>query len=110
MNVHFRPIGWEVRCYNGEGSYESKSPYLCTFTVYPDHYNYNDTCIVTLLNGELTHELNILIGQKCKELGFKTLRFGLPRGQKGTRMSQPFHQIKDMDWYEVDLSTIPEEK
>ncbi len=102
MNVHFKPVGWDVYGYF-EGSYQDKSP-IDVVTVIRPHPMEESACVVGFIKGRLTNEMNILIGKKCAELGFKKMIFSRPAGDKATRHATFTHSADGLDWYAVDLT------
>ena len=102
MDVYFKPRGWDVYGYY-EGTYKDKS-FIDFVTVITPHPTDDSTCIVGFAKGELKHEMNTAIGQRCYKLGFTKMVFSRPIGKSATRYSTFTHSSDGLDWYEVDLT------
>lgn len=59
--------------------------------------------------GTLNDEVNILVGLKCMELGYKYLRFNVVKGQKVTRHAKYAYSDKSFDYYVADLHYVAQE-
>lgn len=53
--------------------------------------------------GSLSSDMNILIGLKAIELGFKRLQFSTLRGSKATRWAKKIGSDDSLDHYTIDL-------
>ena len=105
-DVHLLPRYWELRGYLS-GDYESLSPPDLVGTVTP-HSEYDDQCVVRLVKGNLTDELNRMIALRCREVGFKILRIAVPKGTTVTRYARKLYTRDGMDWYSVNLLEVPD--
>lgn len=61
------------------------------------------TCEVSGAIGKLNNEVNILIGMKAIELGYKLLRFHRSIGGPATHWATKVSSGEGFDYYEVDL-------
>jgi hypothetical protein len=60
-------------------------------------------CIVTHALGHLSDEVNVAIGLKCIDLGYRTMHFAIAHGHKASRHGVFQKTVQGLDWYTVDL-------
>ena len=60
-------------------------------------------CIVTHALGDLSDEVNVAIGLKCIELGYRLMHFAVTEGTKHSHRGKLQKTAQGMDWYTVDL-------
>jgi hypothetical protein len=106
MEVKFKPIGWDVYCYQN-GSYENRD-FIDCITVIRPHPVESETCVVGFVKGNLTHEFNTDIGKQCLALGFDRMIFSRPSGDNASRYATKTHSNAGLDWYSVDLTIFKE--
>ena len=60
--------------------------------------------LLGLAKGSLDNDINISLGLKAMELGFKVLVFYVAKGQKVSRWAKFTHSSQKHDYYRVDLA------
>lgn len=60
-------------------------------------------CRVHLVQGELSHEINLIVFQEVKKLGFDKAQFEVPTGTPASRFAKYIKTVDGLDRYEVDL-------
>ena len=58
---------------------------------------------ISAAKGNLTPELNVLIGLKAYDLGFRILQFHALKGTKVTRWAEYVSSDNNFDYYRIDL-------
>jgi hypothetical protein len=60
-------------------------------------------CIVTHALGDLSDEVNVAIGLKCIELGYRLMHWAVTHGAAHSHRGRFQKTAQGMDWYTVDL-------
>lgn len=97
-----RPNSYAVRvwpnAYPGIGWAPGKYSTVCVIEPLTQH-----ECQIAPCLGILTEEINVGLGLKCIELGFKTLHFQVEEGTCVSRHAKYQKTVGGMDYYTVDL-------
>ena len=69
-------------------------------------------CIVTHAMGDLSDEVNVTLGLKCIELGYRLMHWAVTHGAAHSHRGKFQKTAQGMDWYTVDLlkeaKTLPD--
>lgn len=66
------------------------------------HLNQHE-CVVTHAMGNLSDAVNVAIGLKCIDLGYRIMHFAVAHNQKASRHGMFQKTAQGLDWYTVDL-------
>ena len=64
----------------------------------------SESCELAQAQGKLTKRTLFALGEKARELGYKTMLFCRPKGKEPTRWATYLYTKDNLDYYEVNLN------
>lgn len=100
--TRIEPGSYCGKVYLGGKSHANRDPFDASYILTP----FMDGVLCHQMQGRLSDEINLCIGRNAFEMGWKTLYFTRPAGERATRHATYHHTLDGFDHYQVDLEAV----